>query len=417
MDVHLDLVGGIAGDMFIAALLDAFPQHEPRVSRAIEIMSGSMPVQCSLTDHGDAMLRGRRFEVAPAPWQPVSGIRGALATGHRDAGHEHTTWRSIRTRLGEAPLPPGVRTHALSIFQLLADAEAFVHGVGADQVTFHEVGAWDSIAVGAAALIDALGPARWSASAAPLGSGRIRTAHGILAVPAPATTRLLIGMPTLDDGVAGERVTPTGAALLRHLCPPGSGSRTYGAGVRTLAAAGTGFGSRPLAGVSNHLRVLCFEQDSPGPLRRALEVLEFEVDDQSGEDLAAGLDRLRAHDAVLDVTQTAVYGKKNRMMVHVRVLVRHSRLADAIEACYRETTTIGLRHHAVQGFGLERRCEEAVVDGHRLRVKIVQRPGGATAKAESDDVSNLDTHARRAGLRGRAERSVLRRDRKVDADA
>jgi uncharacterized protein (DUF111 family) len=180
------------------------------------------------------------------------------------------------------------------------------------------------------------------------------------------------------------------------------------ASVRTLIASGTGFGSRVLPGLSNHVRVLCFEPgDSAAGGHREIHVLEFEVDDQSGEDLATGLDRLRAHQGVLDVTQTPVFGKKSRMMVHVRVLARQGHLDAVVDACFRETTTIGLRHHAVRGIGLKRKLEEVSVDGRRLRVKVVDRPGGPTAKTESDDVLSQQDHARRASLRARAESAAL----------
>jgi len=407
VELHLDPVGGLAGDMFIAGVLDAFPEYEAAVVRGIDVMSGAHPVACSLEQYGDRVLNGHRFVV-----ESFTKHFGHIPFAFQPS-HEHTSWRSIRHRLQEAGLSEGVRRHATAIFELLAQAEALVHGVPADEVAFHEVGAWDSIAdiVGAAVLIDALGAARWTTSAVPLGSGRVKTAHGLLPVPAPATTVLLMGMATLDDGIAGERVTPTGAAILRYLCPPNlpiieSGSSH--AQVRTLRRSGTGFGSRTLPGLSNHVRVLCFDTGEPGESGyREIDVLEFEVDDQSGEDLAAGLDRLRAHAAVLDVTQSPVFGKKGRMMVHVRVLVRHGCMNEGIEACFRETTTIGLRHSRVRGIGLKRSIEEVTVDGQALRVKIAERPGGRTAKTESDDVLTHPDHARRAALRARAERQAL----------
>ncbi|MDB6084022.1 MAG: LarC family nickel insertion protein, partial [Gammaproteobacteria bacterium] len=404
MEVHLDLVGGMAGDMFIAALLDAFPHHEHQTLHAIRALDDVHPVSCSLAAHEDHALRGRRFKVEPT-CRPASPAGVPFAAFHDTASHAHVTWKSIRSRLERSALEPATGAHAIGIFQLLADAEAFVHGTEPEKVSFHEVGAWDSIAdiVGAAALIHAIGATRWTMSAAPLGAGRIRTAHGVLPVPAPAAARLLMGMPTIDDGVGGERVTPTGAAILRYLCPPARAPRAP-TRVRTLVGSGTGFGMRRLPGMSNHVRALCFEaHEESGGGQRRIGVLEFEVDDQSGEDLAAGLDRLRAHDAVLDVTQTPVFGKKGRMMVHVRVLARQARLDDVIDACFRETTTIGLRHHAVHGIGLERLSQEVDVDGHRLRVKVVERPGGRTAKAESDDVLAHEDHARRASQRRRAE--------------
>jgi pyridinium-3,5-bisthiocarboxylic acid mononucleotide nickel chelatase len=412
MELHLDLVGGLAGDMFIAAALDAFPQHERRVIQAIQAVTATSLV-CTLHAHRDHVLQGRRFTVE----RGSRGFARAPLAGSHDT-HAHTTWADIRARLNRSTLDPGTCGHALGIFRLLAQAEAFVHGVDVERVEFHEVGAWDSIAdiVGAAALIDAVGATDWTYSPAPLGSGRVTTAHGLMPVPAPATARLLLDMNTIDDGIPGERITPTGAAILRYLCPPVSTTRPPAA-ARRLTATGTGFGTRVVAGISNHVRLLCFEpMDQAVGGQRLIHVLEFEVDDQSGEDLATGLERLRAHPAVLDVTQSVVFGKKGRMMSHVRVLARDSQWEHVIDACFRETTTIGLRHQTVHGVGLERRLEDICIDGHRMRVKLVDRPGGTTAKAESDDVVRHEHHARRAALRNRAERAVLSAAR-IDVDA
>ena len=128
-------------------------------------------------------------------------------------------------------------------------------------MSFHELGGWDSIAdiVGAAALIAALPGATWSVSTLPLGRGRTKTAHGLLPVPSPAAARLLEGYEFVDDGLAGERVTPTGAAILKHLNATQSAQRIP----RRLLRSGYGFGTKVFRGISNVLRVLVFE-DSAG---------------------------------------------------------------------------------------------------------------------------------------------------------
>jgi pyridinium-3,5-bisthiocarboxylic acid mononucleotide nickel chelatase len=409
--VHLDLVGGLAGDMFIAALLDAFPIYESKVLEAIRAASTEVPVACALIPFKDDVLQGRQFHVSSIP-----GARARIPFVPMARAHSHTSWADIRSRLEKAALPSALIGHALQIFKLLADAEAWVHGIEVESVSFHEVGAWDSIAdiVGAAALIEALGVTHWSSSPVPLGSGRVMTAHGVLPVPAPATARLLTGMTTVDDGVPGERITPTGAAILRYLCPP-TEARAAQSRIRKLVACGTGFGSRALPRLSNHVRVMCFEPVAEALSPRRIEVLEFEIDDQSPEDLAAGLDRLRGHPGVLDVTQAPVFGKKGRMMMHVQVLARATEVEAVIESCFRETTTLGLRVRAVQGVGLERRTHDVDIDGQRLRVKIAKRPGGRTAKTESDDVLSHSNHARRAALRRRAESEALKIEQLSDA--
>ena len=282
-----------------------------------------------------------------------------------------------------------------------------MHGVSVETVSFHEVGAWDSIAdiVGAAQLIAAINAQGWSVGPIPLGSGRVATAHGLMAVPTPATTLLLEGFDLIDDGVGGERVTPTGAAILRYLQP----EPKRRAGPRRLLGSGVGFGTRALPGLSNCLRVLAFATSEGGrdAEHRELAVVEFEVDDQSAEDLAQGLDQLRAHPSIFDVVQAPAFGKKGRMMTAVRLLARPTALDEVIAAVFRQTTTIGLRHHMVEGAALTRTVAAADVDGHRLRVKIAERPDGPTAKAEADDVLSHDSHARRVGLRRAAEDQAL----------
>ncbi|WP_449411500.1 LarC family nickel insertion protein [Methylobacterium komagatae] len=326
---------------------------------------------------------------------------------HHVHGHRH--WAEIRDGLRRADLTPEVTHHALAIFGHLAEAEARVHGIPVDEVAFHEVGAWDSIAdiVAAAHLVAAIAASAWTVSALPLGGGRVKTQHGPLPVPAPATTLLLDGFAMVDDGIDGERVTPTGAAILRHLC---GGRTSRAAGTRVLARSGTGFGGRRLPGISNCLRVLAFEEDAASvPAgHREIGIVEFEVDDQSGEDLAQGLDRIRAQDGVLDAVQMPVFGKKGRMMSHVRVLARAEALDAVIGACFRETTTIGLRFRKEAGIALERESVSVEAEGHAVRVKLVERPGGRTAKAEADDALAGEDHTARARLRRAAEAIALK---------
>jgi uncharacterized protein (TIGR00299 family) protein len=415
MQIHLDPVGGVAGDMFIAALLSAFPELQEGVLRAIR---RAVPeVDCRLSRHNDGVLDGQRFSVALCAGGHAHADHDHHHHDHdHDHGHVHAhdhghrPWKDIRLHLQTCGLAPEVARHAVAIFAGLAEAEGRVHGVSPEEVAFHEVGAWDSIAdiVGAAYLIATLGAGRWTTAALPLGSGRVKTAHGLLPVPAPATAILMQGFATLDDGVAGERVTPTGAAILRYLC----GDPAPWAGPRVLAGSGVGFGARTLPGISNCLRVLVFEEAVATPASdpgvRELAVVEFEVDDQSAEDLAMGLDRLRAHPAVIDVVQAPAFGKKGRMTAAVRLLAAPEGLDPVIAAVFSETATIGLRHHRVTGAVLARAAHEVEVEGHSLRVKVVERPGGRTAKTESDDVLAHEGQGRRAELRRLAEAKALR---------
>lgn len=419
MQIHLDALGGMAGDMFVAALLDAFPEHAAGVLASVRAASAA-GIGCELVPHNDGTLQGHRFVVTG----PGAGD-GAIPLhdhdhshdhaghdhghdAHRHDAHGHRPWSDIRAAMRDADLAPKVRDHAIAIFGHLAEAEARVHGIPVEEVAFHEVGAWDSIAdiIATSHLLATLDAKAWSVGALPLGSGRVKTQHGFLPVPAPATALLLEGFALVDDGISGERVTPTGAAILRHLCNDAPARNE--AGPRILRRSGIGFGTRRLPGLSNCVRVLAFEPPTATASdHRELAVIEFEVDDQSGEDIGMGLDRLRRHGDIFDVVQMPVFGKKGRMMIHVRALARADAVDAAIAACFRETTTIGLRHRVVSGAALPRRLSTVEVEGRTVRVKVVDRPGGRTAKAEADDALTHETHSERAALRRAAERLAL----------
>lgn len=390
--IHLDPVGGVAGDMFVAALLDAFPDLKGRVEEALAQAGLEEDVSAEARPFGDGVLTGTRFL--------VSKVESAPAHDHHHH-HHHTHWAALRVSLREGALPEGVKSHALGIFGELAGAEARVHGKSVEDVAFHEVGNWDSIAdiVAASALIEALSPASWSIGSLPIGRGLVNTAHGELPVPAPATVLLLEGFPFHDDGRSGERVTPTGAAILRYLAP----ETGIGAAPRALRGSGHGFGARKLRGMSNILRALVFDPVGTA-LTDTVAVIRFEIDDQSGEELAVALDHIRAFEGVIDVTQSLSLGKKGRMMASMQVLAKPGALDAVCEQCFRQTTTLGLRTRIETRRVLARR---EVLSG-AMPVKLADRPGGATAKTEMDSVAtDANGHKSRASARHGAATAAL----------
>lgn len=428
MDIHLDPLGGLSGDMFVAALLDAFPEHWPHVQSTIASLNLGAAAECQLAPYHDHSFARSRFLVsaenptvaAPAGQPRAAGRRDSSHAEEGSGHHEHASihevraghkaWAGIRADLGGSGLDADVKKHALAIFELLAEAEAKVHGVAVESVMFHEVGAVDSIVdiVAAAQLISLIRADRWTSAPLPIGSGRINATHGVLPAPAPAAALLTQGLPLIDDGVPGERVTPTGAALAAYLIDAGA---LLSGRICRLSRTGIGFGARTLPGMSNCLRALAFDEATAtgratvaGPMsRRQLAVVTFEVDDQCPEDLAAGLDHIRALQGVLDVTQTSVVGKKARIGAHVQVLVSPLELENVIVACFEETTTIGLRYQLTEGAVLRRRLETVEMEGEKLQVKIVDRPGGVrSGKTEAADVASLRGHVARARLRREA---------------
>jgi uncharacterized protein (TIGR00299 family) protein len=409
MHIHLDAVGGVAGDMFIAAMLDAFPDLRDGMLAAIRAAGLPAEVHVGFAEHQDHALTGLRFRVIEPRTAEL------LVAAHHHHHHPHTPFADIRAHLQACALTPAVRAHAIGIFTVLAEAEAKVHGKTIDTVSFHELGEWDSIAdiVGAAFLIDAFASpgavATWSVSSLPLGRGRAKTAHGMLPIPTPATVLLLEGFEFADDGLEGERVTPTGAAILRHLGCTQAASRR----ARRLLRTGIGFGTRTFPGISNVLRVLAFEEARQHRGSDEVAQVQFEVDDQTPEDLAIALDKLRSHPSVLDVLQTPAFGKKGRMSMHIQLLADVADMEAVFDACFSETTTIGLRFQIMQRRKLARASTTVEAAGRQMRVKIAERPGRKTAKVEADDLLNvIGGRAERERLQREAEQVVLRKDRK-----
>jgi uncharacterized protein (TIGR00299 family) protein len=404
--LHLDPIGGIAGDMFAAALLDAFPHLWDGLDAALRAAGLPAVVAVRRERHSDGVLAGVRFlvddPVEQAALQQVPLKAPLLPAAAAHAAVAHVPFARIRAQVEGSGLPAGVVARALDIFTHLARAEAAVHGEDVETVAFHEVGSADSVAdiVAAAWLLEGAGVVSASVSPLPLGSGMVRTAHGHLAVPAPAVVELLQGLQVRSDGRVGERVTPTGAAIVRHLLGPGgtNGSPPLRS---TLVGSGTGFGTARFAGISNVVRALVFSlETAPSVSGDEVVRLAFEVDDQSGEELSVGLERLRHTDGVLDVLQLPAFGKKGRLTAAVRVLCVPAAEDQVVRACLLQTSTLGVRVERVRRVTLAR--DEGVRDG--VNVKRVTRPDGTvTHKADIDDVTQHDTAAARAKARRQAE--------------
>ena len=375
--VQLDAVGGIAGDMFVAALLDAFPELRARVladaAAILPAEAGAPQLEVGESGH----VKARRF--------------GLAAPGAGDHRHEaaHASFRDLSDRIGRAKLSPGTATEAIAILTILAEAEAEIHSVAVEDVHFHEIGDWDSLVdvVAAGSIVAALPDAAWTVSPLPRGEGLVPTRHGLLPVPAPATALILKGFAWRDDGVGGERVTPTGAAILKHIV-----RATPAAALGRLVASGTGAGTRVLPGMPNILRALIFD-DARTVVADQVTVLSFEVDDMSGEEIGVAAEHLRAEPGVVDLSIGQRFGKKGRPVQSFRLVVRGDARAAIVDRCFAETSTIGLRLREEARVVLSR--ETGMVGG--VRVKSVERPGAErTAKAESDDLGGGSLAARRA---------------------
>ena len=393
--VHLDAVGGVAGDMFAAALLDARPDLRPRVFADLAAVAPATAGTAALTEGVSGGIAACRFGLV--------GGHAAEAAGHHGHG---TSFADLARRIESASLQSGTAAQALAILRRLGECESRLHRVPLQDVHLHELGDWDSLldVVAAGSIVAALGPCSWSVSDLPRGDGRVRTQHGWLPVPAPATVELLRGFRWRDDGVGGERVTPTGAAILAHLAP----AAYPPASSLVLRSSGTGAGTRELPGMPNVLRALVFAVEArpagaPGHADEVI-VIDFDIDDMTGEEIGVAAGRLRGADGVLDLSLGSRLGKKNRPLTDFRLLIRPQALAAVSTLCFGETSTLGLRWRREQRICLPRSGEVVDVEGTTLRRKRGARPGGqASLKVESDDLARFEGLIRRRSVRARGE--------------
>lgn len=319
-----------------------------------------------------------------APATAVVHSHGDAHHSHHHAGpHGHTPHRHIGELLqlvGRAELSDWVKERALRAFRLLGEAEGRIHGVPADDVALHEVGALDALVdiVGGIEGFERLGITRIFRRPVSVGEGWVRAAHGVLSVPAPVTGLLLEGVEIGPNGpVTGEATTPTGAVLLRVLAegPPPARWRP--------TASGWGAGGRNPAAYPNVLRVLIGE---PAGEANEVVVTATDLDDFTPEYLEPVRVALFAEGA-LDVQVWSTMAKKGRASLRIEVLSEAAAAGAIAEVLFRHTTTGGVRRWVAERSTLPRR-EFAVTtgDGAAVRVKVLDAPGGARVKAEYDDV-------------------------------
>ena len=366
----LDPFSGIAGDMFLGALVDL--GLDEAWLRALPDRLGIPDIRVDIRE----VLRGQLacwkvdFDIPPQPH------------GRHIA--------EIRRLVAQSGAPEEVRARADAAFTAIATAEAEIHGMTPDEVHLHEVGAVDAILdiVGSIWGLAELGVDRVYCGPLRVGDGTVRAAHGLLPVPAPATLKLLEGHPIRPgpDG-AGELVTPTGAALVKVLSA-GPTPAEY-----IPVASGLGAGTKDFPDRANALRIVLADvpdDSSPrGGTHEHLEMLAADLDDASPEYIAAVADDLREAGA-LDVVLVPVVMKKGRAGTRLEVLCRPADASRFEDRLLSETTTIGVRRVTIRRRALDRAMESVEVLGHRIAIKVVFLPeGGRRGKPEFDDVRRV----------------------------
>lgn len=372
--LYLDATAGIAGDMTVAALLDlglplGYLQQE---LAKLGLPAGSYDVsEEQVMRQGVA---GRHFTVQ----LPSDGH-------HHGHHHHHRHYADIRGMIAASSLAERAKELAQRIFLRLAEAEALAHQVALDEVQFHEVGAIDSIVdiVGTAIGLDWLGVEQVYVSAVPLGGGFVETAHGRLPVPAPATAELLKGLRVHGDCSQGERVTPTGAAILSALV---EGNRRLPA--MTVERIGHGAGTRDFTDCPNILRAMLGTVDATH-LDTVVEA-SCNLDDVTSEVLGYTVVQLLEQGA-LDAWFVAIQMKKQRPGVQLSFLCRPEQYDQLAGLVMTETGTLGIRHRLVQRTVQQRQVEERLTRYGVVRFKV----SAQGVKPEYDDCCRI---ARQQGL-------------------
>lgn len=375
----VDARNGVAGDMLLGALLDAGASLE-HVREAVDAVIPAT-VDLRLSTVRRAGMRASKLAVDVV----------AEDLPHRD-------WTTIRSMLELAPLNPRIRANALAVFSVMAEAEARSHGIEAEKVHFHEVGAWDSIAdvVGVCAALEALGVDHLYAGTVALGSGSVRSAHGQIPVPVPAVLELSRGWDVVAGG-EGELATPTGMALLAALAAPSPHLPPC-----TIRAVGVGAGTRDDAARPNVVRVVVgvadpFGHPEPsGTLEaaggrstetRVAGVLEANVDDLDPRVWPVVLDALLAAGAD-DAWLTPILMKKGRPAHTLSVLASTDRLDSLRDEVFTLVPTLGVREYQVTKFELQRAWHPVTVGEATVRIKIGHSDGRIlTATPEFADVA------------------------------
>lgn len=405
LHLHLEPVSGIAGDMAVAALVDAGVPPAVIVDGVAAVGVRGLKVHFETRRQGAFVARGFVVTDPGSPGHdhhhdhshehshdndhgrhehdqhvhhrsgggdvsPPRARRRAPVTKRSAAGAVHGPHRDyaeIRRLLARAKLDADAKALAQEIFARLAEVEAALHGTTLDRVAFHEVGAFDSIAdiVGMSVAIAWLAPSSIGSSPPVVGTGTVRTAHGLVPVPAPATAALLRGIPMLAEG-EGELTTPTGAALLATVVdafgPPPP---------LRLVSVGYGAGTRTLADRPNVLRAMLGK-----PIGEALPqapeqvvVLEANIDDMTAQLLAALSDALFKAGA-LDVWSTPIVMKKGRPAQQISALAEPSLLAAVEQAFFANSTTLGLRLYPVSRRTLSRSMLKIATPFGSVAVKV-----------------------------------------------
>ena len=385
--LYIDCGMGAAGDMLTAALLAVCEDREAFLREINAVLAGRAVVTA-----------------APDVKCGVLGLHVSVVINGDEEGeqlrhqHRHTSIGEIRAFLQAASVSEQVRADSLAVFERIAAAEAEVHGKEMENIHFHEVGSIDAVAdvLGVCMLMEKLAPERVLASPVNVGGGTVQCAHGVLPVPAPATERLLRGIPYYEGEIKSELCTPTGAALLGQFV-----QRFADLPPMRVSACGYGMGKKDF-GRLNAVRILLGETESEQ--ERLLE-LNCNVDDMTGEELGFALEELMKAGA-LDAWTETIGMKKGRPGVLINCLGRIEEREKLLRCLFRNTTTLGVRERICGRYAMEREIFTTESAYGPVRVKRSLGFGVSREKAEYEDLAKL---ARENGVSLQTVRDSIRK--------
>ncbi len=400
--LYLDCFSGISGDMFLGLSVDlgvplSLLRRELSKLRLKGYSLSSRQVQRAGLWGTQVLVRIPRSGPRLRPGHEHDGGFHAHAGGH-GADHSHPRGEhqrgigEIRRIIRGSRLDSRVKTRALKVFETLVEAEARVHRVPPARVHLHEVGAVDAIVdiVGACVCLEALKVDRVIVSPLPAGSGMVRCEHGVFPIPAPATVEILKGKPMYADGLRGELVTPTGAALVATL-----GDEFGPMPPLRLRRVGYGAGSRDHGERPNLLRGFLGDLDEPVPLLEKVVVIETTIDDLNPQVYGYLMERLFKAGA-LEVFYTSIQMKKNRPGTLVTIIAPEEKFDAVGEVVFRETTTIGFRYQRMDRIELGREVRRVKTPYGEVRIKVSLFQGRVVqATPEYEDCRSA---ARKAGV-------------------
>lgn len=348
--VYFDCFSGISGDMFLGALVDL----------GVELKG----IRKGLASLG---IKGYKITSRRVKRNGIDGTKVDVVMDRSSKKHYHhsRSYTDIKKIIESSTLPEQVKLDSIEIFLRIGKAEAKVHRTTLNKIHFHEVGAVDSIVdiVGGALGMSLLNADRVYSSALNTGEGMVKCAHGTFPVPAPATLRLLHGIPCYSNGIKKELTTPTGAALIGY----------YAEEFRSLpnmviTDAGYGAGGHRLKDVPNLLRVMLGEMKDT-PETRPIKIIECNIDDMNPEFYDHVMSELFRAGAA-DVFFTPTYMKKNRPGTLLSVLVPEECFDSAAQIVLAETSTFGIRHYEVNRTVLDREEKAVKTSFGKVRVKL-----------------------------------------------